>query len=276
MNISEKIDAFFENRKLMKNVVGGCFAALAVIALILLIMHFSAAGLFFFIGAALMAAGMFVPNMMIATMAGFAVSALAAFIEFIWYITRLARAEFYPFYLLFPILGCILMIAVFAVMAAACINTKMAKWFGIGAAAASFALMMIIVGAGFSRYFMMNYLTYVQKMIMIPAFLLFGLMMTGEEPVFKLQKPAPRPQPAFNAQNGPYVPNRQYVPNTVGQVQPRRVQADPVQEQITRLQKLKEMADQGIITEEEFQAKKAEILNSGKSGEPEEPGNTNT
>lgn len=267
----EKINDILENKKILKYVIGGCFAALTLLSLIQLVLHFSAGGLFVFIGAALMTAGMFVPNMPVLTTAGFGVSALAGVIDLIWCLTWVFRWDFRPFYLLFPLLCCILLIAAYVVLIVASFKTSLARWMGIGAAGAAFAMMMIVVGAfcyGFSGYYA-NYLTYLARMIMIPAFLLFGLVMADGEPVLKFQKrePRPRPMPQYN-QGMPYDPNQ--APYNPGQVPPqdpnqlryRRPQAaNPMEDQIERLQKLKEMADQGIITEEEFQAKKAEILN---------------
>ena len=281
-------------------VVGIGFAAMALFSLISMFLHFSFAALLFFLGAALMTAGMFVPNMKLLTVIGFGISALGAFVQILGtMILEFGFRYFNAFFLLYPVLGCLLMIACFVVLLVGSIKTKLAKWLGLGAAAGAMAVVMILVGAamqwGAVRRIGISYLEFLKWLIAIPSFAAFAVLMDQAEPVISKRTapvrteyyaPNPYAQPANNYTAPNYLPpvqpenNYQGDPAGVSQPSHRRrsgqynAPAQPMEyphteapamsmhERIEQLQQLKVKVDSGAISEEEFMAAKQQILHS--------------
>jgi len=199
------------DKKQLRIFTGSCFALFTFFALICLVKHFSFAGLLIFIGAAVMTAGAFSTALQMMLPIGFAVTALAYLVEFIWYLIQCFSKGFIWFFLLFPVLEGLLMIAVFLLLLKISMMPDASRKWGIMVTAATFASMLLIVGTAFAGHFIgegeVNYFVFLQRLALIPAGILFGLMMEGEEPLLTIDLKKEEDETAGEGQVIGYTPD---------------------------------------------------------------------
>ena len=225
-----------EKNKLFRYIAGGCFAGAAIYVLVDLIKY----GFFFWslialAGYALISVSMFA-SVPILTSAGAGIHAILVLRNLISHIGLIIDYGFDGLSDIYMIFSYILSLAYFAILIIAGINKKSAKQFGSIAGGVEllrfiFSLFRRIVLYGKALTFL-NCLSW--------AFTIIGAAMVG-----------------MALENMPTKPIAASAPTVTVEAHP----SASMSSQFERLAKLKEFLDSGVISQEEFEAKKKEILN---------------
>lgn len=217
-----------ENKKTLQYITAACFALLAVNTLITLVRldEFAIFTLLVLISYALIAVAIILPMPVFAAI-GTGISVFVNLRSLINFITAFGGDIFDYDFLFFAALSDLLGIACFVLLLITCLNKKNAKTLGIVAAALYFVrtILLIIEGATFS------FRSYIATALIIAGAVLLGMVFSDNSE-----------QSAAATVSTAVTPTTDY------------------SDAIEKLTKLKSLLDAGIISQEEFDAKKAEIL----------------
>lgn len=221
-----------ENKRTLRYIAGACFAIYAVLIVVSLVRNgFYAGSLFPLIGAVLIAVSMFA-SIPVLTTVGSALHLVSAAGTLIGYIILMLND--YSWFLMRYLLYSIMFLVIWFFLLIASINTKSAKSMGIiaGIVAAVHFVAVIIGNIADGGSIGLTFLNVLSYLVIIAGALLIGLSSEASE---------------------------------INQVT-SSVSSDKAQIQqgsdntIERLTKLKALLDNGVITQEEFDSKKKQII----------------
>ncbi|MBQ5953671.1 MAG: SHOCT domain-containing protein [Lachnospiraceae bacterium] len=220
------------NKKTLRYIAGACFAIAAILLIVSMVKNgFSVWSLLPLAGAVLIAASMFMSTSILTTVGSalYLVSAVKSLITYINY-----SSGDHHYYSKLVVLFAVMYLAIWVCLLIAGINAKSTKSMGIiaGVIAAVRFIVIVISNLVFARYLGLTFTGFLSYFVIIAGAFLIGL---SAEKIEIKKEPA-------SASNGK-APIQAKTYNT-----------------IERLTKLKSLLDSGVITQEEFESKKKQIM----------------